>query len=546
MQELEVPDWKERIAAYIPQDKREQNDYETILQAVRRDGNGVLYRTREEGHVTCSGFVMNARMDAVLMVYHTIYDSFSWTGGHADGSTDFLWTAIREAKEETGIASVYACTGSILSLDVLPVKEHVKHGHRVASHVHYNITYGLIGDETQSLRIKDDENQAVRWIPVEKIDAVCKEPHMLPVYHKLIARMRFAIENQVETAKKSISPLLAWYPTHARDLPWRHNCTPYRVWLSEVMLQQTRVEAVKAYYKRFLKRFPDIQSLAAASQDAVNKCWEGLGYYSRAANLRKTAQIIVNDYRGEFPRTLEEVQSLPGIGAYTAGAICSICYGLPVPAADGNVFRVMARVMDCFCEIDRSSWKAEVTQLLAEIYHAYPDDCGTLTQAFMELGATVCVPNGKPRCDVCPLGTLCLGKKYGDVMRLPLRTAKKPRRVEQLTVFILRCNGKYAVQKRTEKGLLHGLWQYPNLAGILTETQVREQMKAWKCDLKAIMFTVDKKHIFTHVEWEMQGVYCECGKMDKRFVWKTAEEIEKEISLPTAFRQFSIDESWMK
>ena len=192
------------------------------------------------------------------------------------------------------------------------------------------------------------------------------------------------------------------------------------------MLQQTRVEAVKNYYARFLETFPDIAALAAAEQDQVNKCWEGLGYYSRAANLRKAAQTIQEQYGGVFPRTWEEVRGLAGVGDYTAGAVCSICYGLPTPAVDGNVLRVAARVMNHFCEIDRPEQKAAVTALLRQVYLDNPEHCGTLTQAFMEIGATVCVPNGQPHCEACPLSELCLGRQYCDALRLPQRTAKKP------------------------------------------------------------------------------------------------------------------------
>lgn len=538
MQEQDVPDWKARLAAYVPETEQERRDRNEILLAAEQYGTQLLFREHEASHFTCSGFIMDAALEKVLMVYHRIYDSFAWTGGHADGSNDFLWTAVREAKEETGIRKPYPLTGAILSLDILPVKAHQKNGVPVPAHQHYNVTYGLIADTRETLHIAPDENTAVEWIPVEKLPEICKEPHMLPVYEKVIARMRRWKAMQEQVMTQLAQPLLAWYPGHARDLPWRRNQEPYRVWLSEIMLQQTRVEAVKGYYHRFLETFPDIAALAAAEQDQVNKCWEGLGYYSRAANLRKAAQVIMAQYGGRFPQTWKEVRALPGVGDYTAGAVCSICYELSTPAVDGNVLRVTARLTDCFCEIDRPEQKAAVTQALAQVYAANPEHCGMLTQALMELGATVCLPNGQPRCEVCPLAESCLGRKYGDAMRLPQRTAKKTRRREQYTVFVLCCEGKYAVRKRTAKGLLHGLWEYPNTPGICTTEEAIAQTAAWHCKPLDLTRTAERRHIFTHVEWELYGVYLTCGRQDEQFIWKTAEEIEREISLPTAFRQF--------
>lgn len=538
MQEQDVTDWKERLAAYTPETEQERRDRNEILLAAEQYGTQLLYRSHAESHFTCSGFVMNPAMDQVLMVYHRIYDSFAWTGGHADGSSDFLWTAVREAKEETGIQKPYPLTGAILSLDILPVKAHQKKGAPVPAHQHYNVTYGIIADQKETLRIQPDENTAVQWIPVEQLPEICKEPHMLPVYEKVIHRMRCWKAMQEQVLLQTAQPLLAWYPLHARDLPWRHTQEPYRIWLSEIMLQQTRVEAVKNYYARFLETFPDIAALATAEQDQVNKCWEGLGYYSRAANLRKAAQTIQEQYGGVFPRTWEEVRGLAGVGDYTAGAVCSICYGLPTPAVDGNVLRVAARVMNHFCEIDRPEQKAAVTALLRQVYLDNPEHCGTLTQAFMEIGATVCVPNGQPHCEACPLSELCLGRQYCDALRLPQRTAKKARRQEQYTVFVLQCDGKFALRKRTAKGLLHGLWEYPNVAGICTTEEAIAQASAWHCKPTDLTQTVERKHIFTHVEWELYGVYLTCARQDEQFVWKTAAEIIKEISLPTAFRQF--------
>lgn len=540
MQELNIPDWKERISAYLPQNEQERKDQAIILTAAQKLDTQILYRTCTEGHITCSGFVMNPAMDAILMVHHHIYNSFAWTGGHADGSTDFLATAVREVKEETGVQKPFPLIGAILSLDILPVPSHQKNGKPVPAHIHYNVTYGLIASPKEVLQIKADENSAVRWIAVKELKTYCKEPHMLPIYKKLIARMHSWRERQKQCIQNVAEPLLTWYPSHARDLPWRRTKDPYHIWLSEVMLQQTRVEAVKGYYHRFLEQFPDIHALANATQDQVNKCWEGLGYYSRAANLRKAAKIIVMQYDGNFPETWDEIRKLPGIGDYTAGAISSICFSRPTPAVDGNVLRVVARMTDCFCEIDRPLMKTAVTQALATQYRQHPDHCDMLTQALIELGATVCLPNGQPLCTECPLTTICLAQQNHDEMRLPQRTEKKRRRIERYTVFILSCDGTYAVRKRTAKGLLHGLWEFPNVPEICTEEEAIAQARAWQCRPLDLTQTIERRHIFTHVEWELYGVYLTCGQQSPEFLWKTKEEIATEISLPTAFRQFCI------
>ena len=245
MQELNVEDWKERREAYLPQNVSEEADKRQILQEIREKGDALLFRTNTAAHFTCSGFVMDPEFGQVLMVYHHIYDSFSWTGGHADGSSDFLAVAVREVKEETGVEKPFPQSGAILSLDVLPVPAHEKHGKSVECHKHYNVTYGLIVNPKEKLRIKPDENSAVQWIPVENLKEMVKEQHMLPIYEKLIARMRKQKQMQTEVMAQIAAPLLTWYPSHARDLPWRRTKEPYRIWLSEVMLQQTRVEAVK-------------------------------------------------------------------------------------------------------------------------------------------------------------------------------------------------------------------------------------------------------------------------------------------------------------
>ena len=329
--------------------------------------------------------------------------------------------------------------------------------------------------------------------------------------------------------------LLDWYQTNKRDLPWRADREPYHVWLSEIMLQQTRVEAVKGYYGRFLRALPTIESLACADDELLHKLWEGLGYYSRVRNLKKAAVQIMERCGGVFPEEYHQVLTLPGIGEYTAGAICSIAFDQPTPAVDGNVLRVAARLTDDSTPVDSPSYKAAVRAALAKVY---PADAGAFTQALMELGATVCGPNRKPDCPNCPCRDFCLGCRNGTAEQLPVKTPKRPRRVEEMTVFILSCGGCYAVQKRSSKGLLAGLWQFPNVPGKLETETALAQVEQMGLKPVEIMRQVERKHIFTHIQWDMRGVYVEVEDTNSDYTWLTEEEIRTQAALPTAFRQF--------
>ena len=327
--------------------------------------------------------------------------------------------------------------------------------------------------------------------------------------------------------------LLPWFQTHRRELPWRRDREPYHVWVSEIMLQQTRVEAVKGYYERFLQSFPDVRALACAQEETLLKLWEGLGYYSRARNLQKAARCIVE--RGGFPDTPEALRALPGIGAYTAGAICSICFEQPTPAVDGNVLRVLSRYLADASPVTDEKVKRQTAQRLARVYpHGH---CGDFTQALMELGATVCLPNGAPLCDHCPLCDLCAAKRVGMQQLFPVKAAKKPRRVEKRTVLLLRCDGRIAVCKRPARGLLAGLWQFPDVEGELTDHETLALAEELGLRPRGIEKIVRRSHIFTHVQWEMTGVYLTCGAQT-RYRWVTPEELRSSVSLPTAYRQF--------
>ena len=329
--------------------------------------------------------------------------------------------------------------------------------------------------------------------------------------------------------------LLPWYEQNKRDLPWRADQDPYHIWLSEIMLQQTRVEAVRGYYTRFLTVLPTVEALAACDDELLHKLWEGLGYYSRVRNLKKAAQVIGDQHSGDFPRTYEEILSLPGIGDYTAGAISSIAFGLPTPAVDGNVLRVLSRLRDDPSPIDLPQTKKEVRAALAAIY---PEEAGSFTQALMELGATLCGPNRKPDCENCPCREICLGFRNGTAEVLPVKAPKKEKRQEDRTVFILSCGGRYALEKRPGKGLLAGLWQFPNVGGHLGTGEALAAVEKLGLIPREIYREVTRKHIFTHIIWNMKGIYLETAEPAGEFQWFTEDEINTQAALPTAFRQF--------
>lgn len=333
--------------------------------------------------------------------------------------------------------------------------------------------------------------------------------------------------------KKLPDVLLPWYRENHRNLPWREEKDPYHIWLSEIMLQQTRVEAVRDYYTRFLEILPSIETLAEADDEQLHKLWEGLGYYSRVRNLKKAAKVIVDTYDGVFPRDYKAILALPGIGPYTAGAICSIAYNMPTPAVDGNVLRVIARLTDDDRPVDTPQFRTEIEKRLAEIY---PKDAGDFTQALMELGATLCGPNRQPDCEGCPCNGFCKGKYRAS--SLPVRIPKRARREEERTVFIAQCDGRFALTKRPNKGLLAGLWQFPDVPERLTGQAAADRAGEIGFSVKNILREVEKTHIFTHITWKMRGIYLECSKPAEGFEWMTLDEIRNNAALPTAYRQF--------
>lgn len=329
--------------------------------------------------------------------------------------------------------------------------------------------------------------------------------------------------------------LLPWYQRVRRELPWRKDQEPYHIWLSEIMLQQTRVEAVKGYYERFLRVVPDVESLAVAEDDLLHKLWEGLGYYSRVRNLKKAAQVIMERHGGAFPTKYEDVLVLPGIGEYTAGAICSIAFHQKKAAVDGNVLRVVARLTADDTPIDTPAFKKSVK---AELERVYPDAAGDFIQALMELGATVCGPNRMPRCGECPCKEFCRAYADGNPECYPVKEAKKSRKIEEMTVFVLSCADAYALEKRPDQGLLAGLWQFPNVAGKLELQAVMDYLTGRGVAVRDVYRIAEKKHVFTHIEWKMTGFYLETRDKSSDYIWMSKEQIQEKAALPTAFRQF--------
>lgn len=343
-----------------------------------------------------------------------------------------------------------------------------------------------------------------------------------------------------EKLRAVAATVAGFFAENARPLPWRRDREPYHVFLSEIMLQQTRVEAVKPYYERFLSVCPSVGDLAALPEDDLLKLWEGLGYYSRARNLQKAAQKIVSEYHGVFPRDYDALLSLPGVGGYTAGAIGSISFGLPCPAIDGNLTRIWSRLYRDGRTMNDEKIKKEIRDALAAVYPT-GKAAGDLTQGFMEIGQRFCIPHGAPDCAGCPLRHLCDGATAGDAAAYPVKTEKKSRRVIPLTVFLLHFSGEgrgtFAVRKRPENGLLAGTWEFPNTEGALTEEEAVAFVQNMGYFPTAILPVGKGKHIFTHLEWHMTGYIIECAPPAIGTV-ATPEEILSRYPIASAFRVF--------
>ena len=332
--------------------------------------------------------------------------------------------------------------------------------------------------------------------------------------------------------------LLEWYDSSARILPWRDNPTPYRVWISEIMLQQTRVETVKPYFERFMGEVPTIQDLANISEDKLLKLWQGLGYYSRAKNLKKAANIIVQKFNGQFPADIESLKSLPGIGPYTSGAIASIAFGIKAHAIDGNVLRVMSRISANQGDITNLIIKKEIESIVNDVLPT--ERIGDFNQALMELGATICLPNGAPKCTECPVRFSCTGYHQGIAAELPVKSKKKERRIENRTIYLIEYKGNIAIRQRNNVGLLSSLWEFPNTEGHLSSAESEEKLKGWGITACQISPLKASKHIFTHLEWHMIGYYVSAQGIqdDFKYLWVTREQIQDQYSIPTAFKAY--------
>ncbi len=330
--------------------------------------------------------------------------------------------------------------------------------------------------------------------------------------------------------KNCVTLILNWYQEYKRDLPWRKDINPYHVWISEVMLQQTRIESVIQYYNRFMERVPDIKSLSEISEDELLKLWEGLGYYSRARNLRKAAIKIMEKFDGIFPNQYEDILSLPGIGEYTAGAISSICYNLPHASVDGNVMRVYCRVCNLDLDISDLNVKKDIKEKVEAIL---PIESGDFNQGIMELGEVICLPNGIPKCNECPLQYHCLAHLNGCESLIPRKISKKEKLEEEYTLFLIKCGEKYALHKRVD-GLLKNMWEFPNMEGFLTFDEVKEKVPG----TLRVEMGITNTHIFTHKKWYMNSYFIEVKEELSEYSWFSLDEIEKKHALPTAFRPF--------
>ena len=340
-------------------------------------------------------------------------------------------------------------------------------------------------------------------------------------------------------------PLLDWFAGAKRSLPFRTDPSPYHVWVSEIMLQQTRVSAALPYYERFIRELPDIQALADCDPERLHKLWEGLGYYSRVRNLQKAAQLVCRDWGGQLPRQPEQLKQLPGIGDYTAGAIASISYGVPAAAVDGNVLRVFARLYSDASDITLPETKKTFT---ARVLDQQPAQApGPFNEALMELGALICLPNGEPLCTQCPLQALCLAHRDGTQNSLPVKAAAKPRKIQPVTVaLVLDGAGRLLLHRRPRKGLLAGLWEPVLWEETLDGEQQRQRLQALGLSVTEAGPGPEAVHVFTHVEWHMRHTVGHCEKspeLPPEYVWAEKTDISAKFTLPGAFKAAKF---WLK
>lgn len=312
--------------------------------------------------------------------------------------------------------------------------------------------------------------------------------------------------------------LLPWYKENKRDLPWRNTNNPYHIWVSEIMLQQTRVETVIPYFNRFIKDLPTISDLANCNQDVLFKLWEGLGYYSRVSNMQDAAIDCVKNHNGMLPNTVEELKKLKGIGDYTAGAIASIAFNVQTSAIDGNVMRIYSRLYHIDSDIGLNKTKKEFQEYLE---YDYNDEMGDFNQALMDFGSMVCTPKNSAKCESCVLQCECISYKIGDVELLPVKINKLKRKYLDYTVIVYRYKDMILINKRDSKGLLANLYQFEMVEGFIYE-----------------QYDVVYKHVFTHITWNIQGKLIEVDSLFKKsgFIWVNVELLNSKYTIPTAFK----------
>lgn len=349
--------------------------------------------------------------------------------------------------------------------------------------------------------------------------------------------------------REIVAPLLDWYDQNKRILPWRENKEPYRIWVSEIMLQQTRVEAVKPYFDRFITELPGVKELAGVEEDRLMKLWEGLGYYNRAKNMQKAARIIMEQYGGELPALYEQLLQLPGIGSYTAGAVASIAFNKSVAAVDGNVLRILTRLMADSSDILNAGFKKQIERQLLDVIPG--ERAGDFNQAMMELGAMVCVPGKEPHCEDCPWMSMCRARAEGKIQELPYKAPKKTRTIEKKTVLIIR-NGEHTlIRRRPKKGLLAGLYEFPTFDGWLAENQIKEKVLQFGYQAIYIEPTEEAVHVFSHKEWHMKGYLIKVedeefasegqnvSQCDEEHYLILSKDIQELYPIPSAFKAFT-------
>ena len=335
--------------------------------------------------------------------------------------------------------------------------------------------------------------------------------------------------------------LSRWYTENKRSFPWRDTGDPYDVWVSEIMLQQTRIEVVRRRFALFKEALPDVFAVSACEDDALMRLWEGMGYYSRARNLKKCAAVLVSEYGGQFPADAGLLKKLPGIGPYTAGAIASIAFDLPVAAVDGNVLRVLARLFEIRDDVRLDGTKKLAEEIMDNTYLDPSVSPALVNQGIMELGETVCLPNTLPDCMQCPLHASCMAYKNGTAGGLPYRSALKKRRTEKKTLLIIRDGERFLIRKRPDKGLLAGLYEFASIEGHTDEAGALNAVKQIGLVPLRIRHLPSSKHIFTHLEWDMAAYEISVENMETvpdGLIAVTKKELSS-LAVPSAFRTYT-------